>query len=294
MISGRSIYIILPVLDRINFTIDCIESLKSTDYNNKTIIVIDNSSSDGREDWLSKTYPDITILKGNGEFWWAKSVNLGIQYAREHHAEYIMLINNDCIVERGLLRKLIEHSLKNPGSIIAPQILDYYVSGKVLFAGKTENWISSPFKREKFKNFSYDSCPLIKTDVVYGKGTLIKSDLVELIGFFDEKEFPHYHSDIDFSLRAKRKNINMLIATDCIVWDKGIKIINFFSLKTFFSRKSNLNLKDTFNLYRKYCPFQPFFLFFFLFYLMKFIYAFVALIKNMNKKHRLQNYKQLQ
>ena len=269
MLFENKVYIIIPVFNRINDTLECIQSILKMDYINKNIIIIDDGSNDNTEEQLKKLYPEIQIIKSNGNLWWAKSVNIGITYAIDKKADYLMLLNNDCIVEKKLLTNLILYSENNPSSILAPCIYNYQKPEEIIFSGKKEYWITQPFKKTSEK---YNLDPrFIKTDIIYGKGTLIKVELLRKIGLFNANLFPHYHSDIDFSLRAKRKKIPLLIATDCKVWTKVESKIHFYCFNTFFSRKSSINLHDTYKLYKKYCPYHPFIVFYILFYISKIV-----------------------
>lgn len=65
------IHIIIPVHNRLNFTIDCLNSLKKQDiYNQFNLIVVDDGSTDGTSEYLKKNFPEVKILNGDGSLYW--------------------------------------------------------------------------------------------------------------------------------------------------------------------------------------------------------------------------------
>ena len=59
------VYIIIPHWNGIEVLSECLESLEKTTYPNLEIIVVDNASSDGSQDWVSLHYPSIKLIENN-------------------------------------------------------------------------------------------------------------------------------------------------------------------------------------------------------------------------------------
>ena len=103
--NEESIAVVIPVHNRIVYTLKCIECLKAQ-YVPIYIVIIDDGSTDNTNDLILSKYPEVKIIKGDGDLWWTRSVNIGI-----HHIlglkcfEYILVINNDTIVESDYLEK---------------------------------------------------------------------------------------------------------------------------------------------------------------------------------------------
>ena len=89
-------------------TADCIESLKHLNYSNFEIFVIDNRSSDNSVEYLEKRYPNITIIKNETNFGFAEGNNIGIRRAMDAGADYVLLLNNDTVVDPHFLEELVE------------------------------------------------------------------------------------------------------------------------------------------------------------------------------------------
>ena len=79
-LAGESamIYIVIPVFNRREETLRCLDSLVTQTYTNFIVIVVDDGSTDGVGDAVQAGYPDTIVLKGDGNLWWAGATNLGV------------------------------------------------------------------------------------------------------------------------------------------------------------------------------------------------------------------------
>ena len=101
------IYIIIPVHNRKEYTKNCLLSLrKQTEKNFKTVI-IDDGSTDGTAEMLAKEFPEVHVIKGDGNLWWAAATNLGVKYALKNDADFILTLNNDTIASENYLEKMV-------------------------------------------------------------------------------------------------------------------------------------------------------------------------------------------
>ena len=73
------INVVIPVHNRINYTIDCINSLKQQDCVERIkIYVVDDGSTDNTTEIITKKFPDVKIFNGDGTLFWGGAVNYGI------------------------------------------------------------------------------------------------------------------------------------------------------------------------------------------------------------------------
>ena len=68
--NSKSLFIVIPVHNRKHFTRDCLLSLRKQTFQNFTIIVIDDGSSDGTGEMIQKEFPEVVLLHGDGNLWW--------------------------------------------------------------------------------------------------------------------------------------------------------------------------------------------------------------------------------
>lgn len=77
------------------------------------IIIVDNNSQDQSKEILtrySKEYPNIKLFFLNKNIGFSKGNNIGIKKAK---GEFVTLLNNDCVVEKGWLRELVRSARKD-------------------------------------------------------------------------------------------------------------------------------------------------------------------------------------
>jgi len=269
--------IIIPIHNGIEYTLKCLDSLNKLDYPNYLIIIIDDGSSDNSSDIILANYPNIKIMKGNGNLWWSGAMNLGIKYALNLGTDFILTLNNDNVVEKNFLKELVKCATENPKSIIASKV--YFIDSpkKIRYAGGYFDW-----KRGKTIELHYGEidhgkfAELKEVEFLGGMGVLIPRSAFYDVGFFDDKNFPQYAGDVDYWLRAKKKGYKILLNPNSIIYDHvensitknlGKKISPLYILRALFSKKSYINLKTQYKFFKRHCPKKYLIRGFILFYL---------------------------
>ncbi|KYC64650.1 glycosyltransferase [Heyndrickxia coagulans] len=110
-------------------TIECIDSIfNNMDSDDYKIIVVDNGSTNNSGDELLRRYkksPQVKIIKSKKNLGFANGNNLGYKFAKEElKAKFILLINNDTVINQKNFTKKIEEKYKTTGfDILGPDII---------------------------------------------------------------------------------------------------------------------------------------------------------------------------
>lgn len=176
--------IIIVNYNGMRFLKECFDSLEKIDYPNYEILFVDNGSTDGSIDFISKNYPWAKIIK-NKE-------NLGLTVARNDTSyiakgEYIFFLDTDTRVDPEIISRLVERIEENPAAgICACKIMSY--NGKKHFHSGIGIDI-----------FGY---PITKGDIFYSEGSslMVRKALFHELGGFDGK-YLFFHEDIDLAWR---------------------------------------------------------------------------------------------
>ena len=84
--------------------LDCVESVRKSEYDNLEILVVDNISSDNSQKKCKEKFPDIKLIQNEKNFGYCEGNNVGIRNAK---GEFIAILNPDTIVDSNWLRELI-------------------------------------------------------------------------------------------------------------------------------------------------------------------------------------------
>lgn len=266
----NKVFIIIPVHNRIEYTKRCLDSLEKQDYKNFEVIVVDDGSTDGTPDFLNKTYPFWTIIKGNGKLWWTKSMYLGINQALKYSKkdDFILSLNNDCYAKKDYLKNIVNDSIKYNRSIVGSLVVDAENPKKIIEAGIKIDWkrhliFATTDKISDLPNISSNG--IVKNiDTLPGKGTLIPIEVIKSAGNFNYKRLPHYISDYEFFIRAKRSGFKLIVSLGSKLYNfskatgtthlKGFKSTYKEVFNVLFGRKSKLNIIDYLNFILLACP----------------------------------------
>jgi len=92
----------------------CLDSLKRQAFRDFETVVVDNDSSDGSQEFIARTYPEVRLIRNRENLGFAKANNIGIAASR---AKYVALLNNDVVADRNWLGKLVECAERSPGAV---------------------------------------------------------------------------------------------------------------------------------------------------------------------------------
>jgi len=214
-------------------TLECLDSVKRLNKGSITIkvIIVDNGSRDGSVEELSKI-KDIDFIQNETNLGYSGGNNIGIKKALARNADYVLILNNDTIVDQDLVLNLIKGAIN--GDIVSPKI--YFAKGfefhkkrynnkdlgrVIWFAGGRIDWKNvighhigvdevdrNQFERPKEIEFATGAC------------MFVKSDVFNKIGLFDEKFFL-YLEDMDFCLRAKKAGFKIIFEPKAKLWHKN-------------------------------------------------------------------------
>src|SRR5437870_485124 len=112
--------IVIVTYNSIKFIGPCMDSVVNSTYPNIEIIVIDNESTDGTPEFVSKMYPNVTLMQTGKNLRYGLGNNIGIRKSR---GEYILLLNPDTIVENNYISELFAVESSDPSVAIAPERL---------------------------------------------------------------------------------------------------------------------------------------------------------------------------
>ena len=192
---------------------DCVESLQLQTCKCFDIVIVDNASSDNSVSIIKEKYSKCVLLSMEENTGFSGGNNEGLRYAIENNYKYVMLLNEDTIVDENLVGVL--HNLVNANTVVAPLMYmdkrrtkPWYDSGKIDYeSGMTTNVIEGGVK------YPYE------TTFITGCCFFCETALFQRIGMFDE-DYYLYCEDTDLCIRFKKNGINMLVTDKTSLWHR--------------------------------------------------------------------------
>ena len=197
---------------------------KFLDYNsfNKPIEIIEcdkNKIETGKNFKNLKFHKNLLIIENRNNHGFAGGNNIAIKYLIKNvpDLDYILLLNNDTIVEKNFLYELIKTSEndKNVG-IVGPKIYTFdkneIIKDKVGFTGSNIHFYLGGFPKG-LRNLEKP----IKVDMVSGACILIKKELIKKIGMLDPIYFFGIE-DADYCITAAKKGYKVLGVPKAEIW----------------------------------------------------------------------------
>jgi len=219
-------------------TLECLKSLENNDYPNYQVVIIDNGSKQKPESPNSK----IKIIYNQENLGFSGGNNVGIKYALDNGADYVLLLNNDTIVDSHFLTKLVKvaESDKDFG-MLGPKIYFADQKDKIWFAGGKLNWLYNQGTMRgcnEVDQGQYDKPDIQETEYITGCCVLVKKQVIEKIGLMPEEYFIYYE-DTDWSFKARRAGFKCIFVPQSKIWHKGSKSSIEYSLPYIYYHTRN-------------------------------------------------------
>lgn len=209
--------IIIPIYNSPEWVKMCVYALyKNTpdEYIGKVILMNDNSDelTCNCIRNLEKKYPKIEVYKNENNLGFIKNVNRGMDKTT---AEYILLLNTDCLVSKNTIPKLIDHMEKNKKiGLICPissnaANLSYDIPEHYSYLQVNDLFY------ENFKGMNFDACTVV------GNCLMISRECMQKTGYLDEIYGMGYGDETDYQFKAHEQGFEAKVAIDTYVYHKS-------------------------------------------------------------------------
>lgn len=213
------VYILILTFNNCKDTTQVITSLKKMSYRNFQIVIVDNHSTDETVSVLRESYPDIHLLLNPKNLGFSAGINVGIRYALKNKTDFVLLLNNDVLVDVMMLTHLVNAMASDIG---AASPLIYYLDepNKIWSDGFFRDKLFLEMKggRRNQVEFNSKDAPF-DVDYLLGCAILIDTAIFDQVGLFDERYF-FYYEDLDLSLRIKQFGYRLITVPQSKMWHK--------------------------------------------------------------------------
>ena len=254
--ASPTVYIILPVHNRRDVTLRFISCLKRQTFNNYQLILIDDGSKDGTSKAVLDQLPDTAIIRGKGNWWWAGSLQQGYDWLIKHKIsadDYVLIMNDDTEIQEDFLETGLSIMKDHRHTLLT-------ATGYNLTTGQPQD--SGGYKFSWKDLDCYETNEVSEINCLSTRGMFVKvSDFLSIGGFYP-RLIPHYLSDLEFTMRAQERGMNLKIHKDFRIYiDFDKSGYRDFSQETYinfvlklFSKRSAMNPIAWMNFIVLRCP----------------------------------------
>ncbi|HWQ83251.1 MAG TPA: glycosyltransferase family 2 protein [Anaerolineales bacterium] len=193
---------------------DCLQSLAENTRTDYEVIITDNGSTDGTQSMLAAKFPGVRLIQNQHNEGYTRPMNQALQLAQ---GRFLAQLNPDTLILPGAMDHLISFLDAYPqAGICGPKVLNRdHTLQKPCRRGEPRPWavicyflgLSALFPKIRLFGeylMSYkDEDETHTVAGVSGSCMLIRRDVVNSIGFLDERFFA-YQEDADYCFRARQ------------------------------------------------------------------------------------------
>lgn len=162
----------------------------------------------------------LILIRNDKNYGFAEGNNIGNRFAQHNlNPDYILLLNNDTVVDNCFLDELTKIGNKNKKfGILGPTINSYNNKNQIESAGAKINWnrgtssVLNHLQNGKSMQFN-------QVDYVSGCALLVKTELIRKIGFLNSKYFA-YWEETDFCIKANKEGYKVINVPKSKIWHK--------------------------------------------------------------------------
>jgi GT2 family glycosyltransferase len=214
-------------------------SLAYLTWKNVEVVVVDNNSGD--DCWhIKPSLAGATLVTSSKNLGFAGGNNLGISKAK---GDYILLLNNDTVVEPGLLEPLVAWFEQHPDAgAVSPKIRYFHQPDTIQYAGFTT---LNPFTLRMHgigcghKDLNQHDQPR-RTHFAHGCAMMVSRAALETVGPMNEEYFLYYEEH-DWSARIKKAGFNIYYVPGPVVYHKeSVSVKKNSTLQTYFLNRNRI------------------------------------------------------
>lgn len=172
------------------------------------LVVVDDGSTDGTPELIQAEFPQVHVIEGDGDLWWAGAINVGMKFALEQFpVTHMIWLNDDLMLAEDWFSQLL--------GICQDVAYQDTIVGGIVCSPTYPNWIvySGMQGRTPITQFDrFQSTEAIEVDALCGNIVVIPVKIIHQMGWLDTKKLPHYGADHEYVIRATKAGFRAVMS----------------------------------------------------------------------------------
>lgn len=228
------VYAVVLTYNHYEDTHECLESIQKLAYDNLKVLVVDNGSADGTPAQVRVNFPEVEVIETGHNLGVPWGYNVGFSHALQAGAEYVLMLNNDTVVDPQLLAQLVDAAEPDSrAGIMVPKIL-YYDDPEVVWSvgGRYRKFPPAHIILGQDRPSTEFTEPFY-LEYALSCGLLIHRRAFESAGLFDPGYF-FFFDDWDFTSRVRAQDLHIVFVPEAEMWHKVSKSTQNSNKASFF------------------------------------------------------------
>lgn len=209
------ISLIVVTYNNLGLTKECILSIqKNLNQSSYEIIIVDNCSNDGTQDFLTQlslSGENIKLILNNDNKGFAAANNQGLEIA---NGEYLVLLNNDTYISSDSMMKMANHLRNNPNiGLIGPVTNNIGNEAKIEI--QYDDMIGMELESKKYTYANFGRLQNLKNLAFYC--VMMPREVYKIVGKLDEAFGLGFFEDDDYCRRVQKAGFLTVCAHDVYV-----------------------------------------------------------------------------
>lgn len=223
---SKKVIVITINYNQAQMTIECVNSVLESIYDNFQIFLIDNGSEENDYFKLVKAYNQeskVDILRLENNCGYVGGVNHGLKNASELNPDYFLIMNNDTIIDKSAITALVDIGGEyNQNAIISGKVYHFNKPNKLQYIGgslQDRRYLKmyNPGQHEIDRG-QYDS--IEERDMLDDIMWLLPRKIFNSIGYYSTYFFL-YGEQADYARRAIKNGYKLIYTPKAKIWHKG-------------------------------------------------------------------------
>ncbi|HEX6280047.1 MAG TPA: glycosyltransferase family 2 protein [Pyrinomonadaceae bacterium] len=217
--SEIKVAIVTPIHNRREITLQCLRSLARTDQKglDVSIYIVDDGSTDGSSEAISREFPDVRLIRGDGNLWFTEGTNVGIRAAMADRPDYVLAINDDSVFDTFFLQRLVATADAYPRSVVGPLLLLWDEPHRLFQTAPVWKTLAGGWKHWQRQTVWTVPDAAWEVEIIVGNCVLIPAEAVRECGVMDSKRFPNF-GDAEYTPRLKKAGFKLIIEPEARVF----------------------------------------------------------------------------
>lgn len=211
---------------------DLLKSIEKIDFpkNELEILIVDNGSSDGSQEFFRKNYPNIKLIENKRNLGFAGGMNVGVKHSK---GKYVAILSNDLIVHKDWLKELVK-VIKSSEKIAIVDPIIYEIGNKNIkktrskFVGSGTNTLMQFAVKLKDIDQNYKTPFYIFSP----SGSCLFNK--EILGIPFDPDYFIYAEDTYIGWLARLKGYSVVKVPTSILYHRGGITVNNMNMKSYF------------------------------------------------------------